>query len=215
VGAIAAKDCLAHHRYGDPGRGGDEYSDGSALARMGSWLHEHAQQRQKTANANAWNMLDRALRRFLRLTGHLPAGAWFGNDTCWRMTLDIARILRFADSQGRLRDEAMRRHLMLVDGVVGGQGDGPLVPDPAPSGVLLLADDIAAGDRACARLMGFDPERIALLREAPATADPSLVANGRTLEWAAGLHAASHRFAAPRGWRGHIENRPLSPRSPA
>ena len=38
VGSVGHKDCLAHHRFGPPGRGGDEYPDSQAFLRAGDHM---------------------------------------------------------------------------------------------------------------------------------------------------------------------------------
>ena len=45
------------------------------------------------------------------------------------------------------------------------EGNGPLTGSPRPIGKIVLADDPVAADATCARLMGFEPSRIAHIRE--------------------------------------------------
>ena len=40
------------------------------------------------------------------------------------------------------------------------EGNGPLNGPPRPLGTIVLANDPVAADATCARLMGFEPERI-------------------------------------------------------
>jgi len=54
---------------------------------------------------------------------------------------------------------------VIADGIVAMEGNGPLNGIPRPLGKIVLADDPAAVDATCARLMGFEPQRIAHLRE--------------------------------------------------
>ena len=46
------------------------------------------------------------------------------------------------------------------------EGDGPLNGTARPLSSLVLADDPVAADATCAKLMGFDPDRIIHIREA-------------------------------------------------
>jgi uncharacterized protein (DUF362 family) len=48
----------------------------------------------------------------------------------------------------------------VVDGIVGMEGDGPLFGTPVSHGMLAVGPDPVAVDTLCARLMGFDPERV-------------------------------------------------------
>jgi uncharacterized protein (DUF362 family) len=51
-------------------------------------------------------------------------------------------------------------HLVIVDGIVGLEGDGPLNGRPKRSRVLAAGTNMVEVDSACARLMGFEPESI-------------------------------------------------------
>ena len=46
------------------------------------------------------------------------------------------------------------------------EGNGPLNGTPRPLWSLVLSDDPVAADATCAKLMGFDPDRITHIREA-------------------------------------------------
>ncbi len=58
----------------------------------------------------------------------------------------------------------VRPDLTLVDGVVGGEGNCPAPVDPVDSRVLVAGTHPLQTDRVAARLMGFNPEEIPLLR---------------------------------------------------
>ena len=60
----------------------------------------------------------------------------------------------------------LRPYLGIVDGIVGMEGDGPIMGDPKPAGVLVLGRNLTAVDATCARLMKIDPYRIEYLNEA-------------------------------------------------
>jgi uncharacterized protein (DUF362 family) len=60
----------------------------------------------------------------------------------------------------------VRPHLAIVDGVVGMEGDGPIMGTPKAVGVLLMGRDVVAVDATAARVMGLRPERVAYLAEA-------------------------------------------------
>ena len=68
----------------------------------------------------------------------------------------------------------MRRVLSVLDGVVAGEGEGPLAPRDRPLGVVLAATDPVALDLVALRLMGFDERRIAKVREALRDTGPRL-----------------------------------------
>ena len=216
VGAVGHKDCLAHHRFGSPRTGGDEYPSSLSFLQPVSRLHDWVNRRGAGAPLQgAAQIADRSLRRILRRLGLVTSGAWHGNDTCWRMTLDLARILHHADRNGALCARNQRTHLSLIDGIIAGEGNGPLTPRAAYVGTLLFGDDVPATDRVACRVMGFDPDAIPLVRRAfspmawPITelsedAPIECVENGvlradREVEPVLG-----RPFAPPSGWRGHL-----------
>jgi uncharacterized protein (DUF362 family) len=115
----------------------------------------------------------------------------------------------------------VRSVLTLIDGIVAGEGEGPLAPIDRPLGAILAATDPLALDLACVRLMGFDEERIPKLREALAAtrlrigsvrgaAEVRLVeagADGTAHELDLAALAPARPFASHPGWRGRIEAR--------
>ncbi len=215
VGMVGHKDCLAHHRFGPPSIGGDEYPGRLAVLRPVSAFQDWVQGRPREASFQApLQILDRSVRRLLRRAGADMGGAWHGNDTCWRMALDLARIAHYADPGGTMHPVPQRRHLSLIDGVVAGEGDGPLSPDAAPAGLLVLCDELAWGDRIACELMGFDPEAIPLVREAfrdmPYPLADRQAVPGRVVWNEQGESVESLRpvlgrpFRPPRGWQHHL-----------
>jgi uncharacterized protein (DUF362 family) len=216
VGAVGHKDCLAHHRFGSPRVGGDEYPDRFAFLQPLSSLHDWVYRRgsggplQRVATST-----DRVLRTLVRRSGAVTTGAWHGNDTAWRMSHDLARILRYADARGVLCASPQRRHLSLVDGIVAGEGEGPLDPRPANAGALIFGEDVACVDRIASRLMGFDPCRIPLVREAFAADDRPISdcregdeitcwLNGEQVPEGEIAPAVGRPFLPPSGWRDHL-----------
>lgn len=93
-------------------------------------------------------------------------GNWSGNDTLWRTILDLNRIVRYADSRGGMRDAPQRQILTIIDGIVAGEGNGPLAPSPKRCGLLIAGLDAWACDYAATRMMGVDPSMIKFLSAA-------------------------------------------------
>jgi len=56
-------------------------------------------------------------------------------------------------------------HFVIADGIVAMEGNGPLNGTARLLGKIVLADDPVAADATCARLMGFEPDRIVHIRE--------------------------------------------------
>lgn len=215
VGAIARKECLAHHRHGGARQGGDEYRRDSLAARATSGLLEHVSELPINPWSNALRLLATSMFRAFRvLSPGNMGGAWSGNDTAWRMTLDIARVLRYATIDGRLSDSPQRQHIAVVDGIVSGEGDGPLHQRARDTHAVLFGADPCLVDWACALVMGFPPERIPLLREAfrprrfPLTdarrSDLDLRLNGLAVRQAEMESLFEPPHVPPTGWRAQL-----------
>ena len=57
-------------------------------------------------------------------------------------------------------------HFVIADGITAMEGNGPLQGSARQLGKIVLADDPVAADATCARMMGFDPQRVRHLAEA-------------------------------------------------
>jgi hypothetical protein len=216
VGGVGHKDSLAHHRFGSPSMGGDEYPDRFRALGPLSRLHEWVYSRGERASLQALlETGDRVLRTLARRCGAITTGAWWGNDTAWRMALDLARIFYHADASGVMHTAHQRRHLALIDGIVAGEGNGPLDPTPADTRTLVFSDDVAAADHVACRLMGWSPRAIPLLARAQDDAgldisglrpgEPvSCLVNGRPCSDAELAPALGRPFVPPDGWQGRV-----------
>ncbi len=77
-------------------------------------------------------------------------------------------ILHQAGIDGCIVDltATLRPHFAIVDGIVGMEGDGPIMGEPRDAGVLVMGRNLPAVDATCARVMGIDPSRIESLNAA-------------------------------------------------
>ncbi len=69
-------------------------------------------------------------------------------------------------------------HFVIADGILAMEGNGPLNGNARPLGKIVLTDDPVAADATCARLMGFEPDRIVHIREGArflGNASPALI----------------------------------------
>jgi uncharacterized protein (DUF362 family) len=60
----------------------------------------------------------------------------------------------------------VKPHFTIVDAITAMEGDGPIMGKPRPLGFLAMGRDLAAVDATCARVIGFDPDRIPYLAAA-------------------------------------------------
>jgi uncharacterized protein (DUF362 family) len=132
------------------------------------------------------------------------------------MCLDLQRILFYGRLDGTLATEPQRRVLTITDAIVGGEGDGPLSPTPVPLGMMTLGFGPPALEWIHAQLMGMDPGRIRLTREAFAPhalpladfepADVVAHLDGRQIDPKELAARCGRPFRPPRWWQGHCES---------
>lgn len=169
VGINTGRNWLPHHTDGEPANGGDQFpilTTRSRSERFGVRNLERWTIRNPRLFAPIYRMAKRVATPFWGHTrGTIRSGNWYGNDTAWRMVHDINRCLLHSNGD-KFPTPEPKRYFALIDGVVAGEGDGPAAPDRADVGVLTAGFNPVAVDCATARLMGFDPLRIPMLREA-------------------------------------------------
>jgi len=132
------------------------------------------------------------------------------------MVLDLNKALFHFDEEARQRSKALR-YLTIVDGVVAGEGNGPMAPDAVSAGVLIAGLNPVAVDVVSTLLMGFDDTKVPLLARAWQARGFSLANFPREAVFCVSnfpawngsidtLVAAPHLEFKPHfGWRGHIE----------
>jgi uncharacterized protein (DUF362 family) len=224
VGINGDKNLLPHHCVGSIDQGGDEYPGSSlidATRSRGTEIGRALLKRQAGAKLIRWA---RRIEDAIRGDDFIRSGNWFGNQTTWRMCVDLNRCLYYSDAKGEdfEASEPIRTVLTVMDGVVAGEGEGPLAPRNVALGSVLAATDPIALDLVALRLMGFDERNIPKILEPMAdqrlritrVSDPKDVV---VHEVDANHHDVKSRplneigcgrvFAAHPGWAGHIERK--------
>jgi uncharacterized protein (DUF362 family) len=166
VGMVGDKESLPHHRLGGSEQGGDSYEGRSRLRYMAELASDFADRRQGKPLYRAGSRLSDLLMRLVPASHKNGRGAWPGNDTTWRMVLDLNRITLFGTPEGKLAEEPQRMVYSLCDGLVAGEGNGPLESLPLALGVVSLTNHPGMNDIALATLMRLDARRLPLLQEA-------------------------------------------------
>ncbi len=113
---------------------------------------------------------------------------WHGIDPC---ILDINMTLR--------------PHFAILDGIVGMEGDGPIMGTPRPTGVLVLGRNPAAVDATGARISGINPNNVPHLVAASDTLGPirerSIFQRGETIASVRTNYVLVEEISAHRGLR--------------
>ncbi|MEO6052492.1 MAG: DUF362 domain-containing protein, partial [Chthoniobacterales bacterium] len=173
VGINGDKSRLVHHRLGFPEKGGDEFSPD--VPRIFYWqarLRELLQKRSPALFAfckKGWEYLKRL--RGIKTVGtrenlqsssfYVGSGSWYGNDSVWRMVYDLHMVLLFAPKDGeKLESSPQRQIFHIMDGIIAGEGNGPLQPLPVHAGVIMASENPFLIDFSMAKLMGYDWKKI-------------------------------------------------------
>ncbi len=217
VGINGHKAYLPHHRKGGAGRGGDAYPGRSLLKTFAEEAYDAGNRltggRTKAVLFRSAELLGRAGESGETASG--LEGSWYGNDTVWRMSLDLQRLLRYGRLDGTMSDAPAREIVTVTDAIVAGEGEGPLAPTPYALGLLTLGSSPAAVEWVHAGLMGFDPRRVPIVAHAfdpmrfpiaPGAPDDLVIrSDGTTFTFDEACRAFGGRFMPPSGWRGHCE----------
>jgi uncharacterized protein (DUF362 family) len=77
-------------------------------------------------------------------------------------------VLHYAGIDASILDivSTLQPQFAIVDGIVGMEGDGPIMGTPKTAGVLVMGRNLPAVDATCARIMGISPLRVRYLAEA-------------------------------------------------
>jgi hypothetical protein len=213
------KDTLPHFMLGSPKEGGDQYPNSSTRKRFHTWLRDRVEESPFIAVKAFYSGIDRAVwfSRYVKpFQDNVNEGMWYGNDTLWRTLLDVNRTLFYTDKTGIVRDTIQKRYFCLMDGIVGGEGDGPISCDPVTPGVLMAGKNPVAFDAVGATLMGFDVDKIPLVKrglEQPTelplfhgTRDAIRILDGtETFDLAGFARTRNLKYAPHPNWVGHLE----------
>lgn len=224
VGLNAGRNWLPHHTKGTPDQGGDQFASSSPIKKVERAIvraFEHASLRFPNTAPSVFRVAKAAGKPlFGRSDRTVRGGGWHGNDTLWRTVLDINRALSYGDPDGALRENTTTKRLVIIDGIIGGDGTGPVFCDPVPAGVIIGGANPVAVDTVATELMGFDFAKVPYLRQAYILTRYPLVLfppsevriSSNVEEWEGSIEdlraVAPFSFAAPNGWRGHLERSP-------
>ena len=203
VGAIGEKAYLAHYSSNLSKSGGDCFP-GNNIFRLGAEYISEMSFKYKGhflyyplhyVSSIIWRLAPKA--KYANLSG-----AWYGNDTVWRMVMDINKIISFGSLDGNILSTPQRKLITISDAIIAGQGEGPLNPSPHS----VSNNDIFL-DFVMARIMGFDSRKIPLLKSFTDVIDNSefqIFFDGNIIK-GDDLYNCSINTVPSRFWIGNIE----------
>lgn len=225
VGINTYKNYLPHYSEGGPSEGGDQFPFDNLNARIEGPLAALIKQRvlKNPRFARYLTPLNTIGKKVFGDSKNVVRnGSWFGNDTMWRMILDLNKVLLYANADGTMRKDTFvqaKRYIGVVDAILAGDGEGPLSPDPLAMGCLICGTNPVAIDTTCATLMGYDPMKIPTISSAFAVKHFP-ICDFSISEIEIMLDGAKHcltdipdnrvkPFKPQHGWKGHIEKSDL------
>lgn len=170
IGINGNKNYLPHFRIGVKEDGGDEYMSLTTLQKKEQYMHRFFIEKFRVNSnkffdiisyvENTFHIIWRKI--FYKKTPQnlICGGDWHGNDTIWRTVLDLNKILIYCNKEGKLCENPQRKFISVVDGIIGGENEGPLVPTPKKSGIIAVGFNPLITDCIVTRLMGFDLKKI-------------------------------------------------------
>lgn len=213
IGINGEKNFLPHFTIGSPETGGDEFSNDTWNNKIDRKLKDLLLWKNPTWGKYAylgWHAADKLVFRKIQPKQSFVKGDWHGNDTTWRAAVDLTKIILYADRDGKMHSTQQRRYMSIIDGVVGGDKEGPLTPDPEYSGVILGGTHPTIVDIFATLLMGFDWKKFRMFTGAVDARGYSIVPEGfpdysveSDIEH--DFTQPLFDFTPPAGWIGHVE----------
>jgi uncharacterized protein (DUF362 family) len=221
VGIAGNKNCLPHYTFNNSNNG-DQFPNKTTKNLLENFIVKIAK-KDLLKRRSFFRIFSHQLKRYgYHFFGNskkvIRSGNWYGNDTAWRMCLDLNKILRYGNRYGDITTQPYKRkYLSIIDGIVGMEGDGPLEGTPKYCGLIAAGFDPLAADLVCTKLMGFDYKKIKLLYNALTSEIFSIKNNDYD-----NIHVVSNdskfnkklidiklsdtfHFEPHFGWKGHIE----------
>jgi len=167
VGINANKNWLPHYIFGSPEEGGDQFLKKTLKGGLETKLVTTAKKillkKNPLINFLARKFKPIAYKVFGDTEKVVRSGNWYGNDTVWRMSLDLNKILMYGQPDGNLDPKKLKKFFSIVDGIISMEGNGPVAGTPKNTGLIIAGDNPVSVDSVSAKLMGFDYKKIKLI----------------------------------------------------
>jgi uncharacterized protein (DUF362 family) len=172
VGVNTYKNYLPHYSIGSPAEGGDQFPQQSTKNKLESKILYFVKQFLliKPFIAKIISPLFKPAKALFGETHNvIRSGNWYGNDTIWRMILDLNKIVLYAGKDGTLKEDLLsnrKNYISIVDAILCGEKNGPKSPEPKQMGYIICGTNPVATDATAASLMGFNPLKIPVIERA-------------------------------------------------
>jgi hypothetical protein len=221
IGLNGNKDYLPHHTKLSIAEGGDEYLYRSLRKRTISQCWEIRWRTKAKSIQKILRFIEDVLFKTQKVKPFKDPyleGSWYGNQTLPRTICDLNRAILYADKNGNLCAEAQRKLLYLVDGIICGEGEGPMHATSKECNMILWGLNSFAIDCVVAKIMGFDAQKIYFLKLAqtikqfpiidfePEDVFVSTNNDIKPVLLTNAINLPVFNFVPTSGWQGHIEH---------
>lgn len=169
VGINGDKNWLPHYAFGAPAEGGDQFPVRGTAQKLENTIVLRAKKLLLSKNPVIQKLAVKLKGFGYYLFGDtedvIRSGNWYGNDTCWRMVLDLNRILLYGNTDGTIKNWP-KKYFSIVDGIIGMEGNGPLAGRPKATGLVIAGRNPLAVDMVASYIIGFDYRKIPMLGRA-------------------------------------------------
>lgn len=166
VGINGNKNYLPHYSLGTPEDSGDQFPEKGMSRKLENAIVLKAKNFLLSKNLLAQKLAIKFKEFGYRLFGDtesvVRSGNWHGNDTCWRMALDLNQILLYGNSNGSMGDRP-KKYFSIIDGIIGMEGNGPVAGVPKAAGLVIAGKNPLAVDMVSTYIIGFDYNKIPML----------------------------------------------------
>jgi len=201
IGIIGNKICMPHHRGGPPPEGDAFPHYPRASYVKGRRAYRKLRQTiQIHRFPGVRNLISWLRKNEILVAREIEHGNWQGNDTLWRTILDVNRIWRYADRDGRMSDTPQRPNLTIIDGIIGQHGDAPMSGTPIVSSIVFGGFDGPATDALAVKAMGIDYRLVKTVVQAGEARRWPLSAEGSLGLSLPDRPLPSLGFRTPKGW---------------
>lgn len=222
IGINGDKSWIAHHRRGGKKNGGDEYPHLKLKNVLKKLFVKMKNSKFKHLTMIALKFYEKIFmngKSFAQANFEgcnvkgITEGSWYGNDTLWRCIKDLNNIIFFSDKNGKMQTKQQRNYLCIGDGIVAGEGEGPMGCNPREEGLLIGGFNPVYVDRVAANVMGFDYRKIPQVKNGFVNEGFTLCGNAeREIIWKSNIKNVNDlnlHFKPARSWENHIERQGL------
>ncbi len=169
VGINCRKEYLPHHTIGASSESGDEYKAKSKFKQCRTRNHDmfcKCVYEEKYIKARFYQVLvilqDMTVKYFYK--DKTSFGSWSGNTTISKTTIDLNKILLYADKTGIIRKEKQRQLFNVCDMIISGEKNGPMAPTSKKVGLIISGENSYSIDMIISKMMGINVELLPTLK---------------------------------------------------